>query len=323
MKAWQIAKLGQPAQLRDLPPLTPRTGEALVEVAAAGLNFADLLMVEGRYQDRPALPFVPGMELAGRVLALGPGTEGPAPGTRVAAYVGHGAFAERAVVPVKRLLPLPDEMPLPVAAGFQIAYGTSHLALAHKAALIPGETLFVTGAAGGVGLTAVEIGHQMGARVIAQVRDEEKAAVARAAGADVILMSDLPDLKQTLRELGGVDVFYDTVGGPGFDATLRAMKPGGRMLAIGFAGGEVPHVPLNQLLVRNVQVIGLWWGGYLSFAPQVLTGSLTSLLDWYAEGRLAPRISQTLPFDRLHDGLTLLRERKVTGKLVLEVQPSA
>lgn len=322
MKAWQIESLGKPAVVVSLPEPVPGPGEALIQVAAAGLNFADLLMAEGKYQDRPDLPFVPGMELAGTVLALGPGTAGPQPGSRVAVYAGRGAFAERAVVPVDRLLPLPEAMPMATAAGFQIAYGTSHLALEHKAALAPGETLFVTGAAGGVGLTAVEIGHQMGARVIAQVRGAEKAALVRAAGADHVLDATEPDLKQALRDLGGVDVFYDSVGGPGFDATLRAMKPGGRMLAIGFAGGQVPQVPLNQLLVRNVCVIGLWWGGYLSFAPQVLTGSLATLLDWYAAGRLHPLVSQTLPFDRLHEGLALIRDRRATGKIVLQVQPS-
>ncbi len=322
MKAWQITALSQPAQLVDLPAPVPQAGEALIRIHAAGLNFADLLMADGKYQDRPPLPFVPGLEMAGTVEALGPGTAGPAPGTRVAAYAGRGAFAELAAVPVDRLLPLPDSMSFPVAAAFQIAYGTSHLALTRKAALVAGETLFVTGAAGGVGLTAVEIGHRLGARVIAQVRGAEKAAIARAAGADHVLDADEPDLKQALRDLGGVDVAYDTVGGPGFDATVRAMKPGGRMLAISFAGGHVPQVPLNQLLVRNVSVIGLWWGGYLAFAPQALTASLAELLDWHARGWLHPQ-AQEIAFDRLHDGLQLIRDRKATGKIVLKVQPSA
>jgi len=316
VKAWLVETLGQPPRLADLPRPVPGPGEVLLRVAAAGLNFADLLMAEGRYQDRPGLPFVPGMELAGVVEAAGPGVS-LAAGSRVAAHVRCGAFAEWAVVPAGRLLALPDAMPFDHAAGFQIAYGTSHLALAGKAGLRAGETLFVTGAAGGVGLTAVEIGHLMGARVIAQVRGPEKAALARAAGADEAIEGDVPDLKAALRDLGGVDVVYDTVGGPGFEAALRATRPGGRMLAIGFAGGEVPNVPLNQLLVRNVSVIGFWWGGYLSFAPEELTGSLATLLQWYAEGKLRPHVSQLLPFERLPEGLEAIRSRRATGKIVL------
>lgn len=316
MKAWLVETLGQPPRLAELPRPVPGPGEVLLRVAAAGLNFADLLMAEGRYQDRPGLPFVPGMELAGVVEEVGSGAAF-APGARVAAHVRCGAFAEWAVVPADRLLALPDGMPFDHAAGFQIAYGTSHLALAGKAGLRPGETLFVTGAAGGVGLTAVEIGHLMGARVIAQVRGAEKAALARAAGADEVIQADHPDLKAALRDLGGVDVVYDSVGGPGFEASLRATRPGGRMLAIGFAGGEVPKVALNHLLVRNVSVIGFWWGGYLSFAPQELTGSLEVLLRWYAEGKLRPHVSAALPFDRLPEGLEAIRSRKATGKIVL------
>ncbi|VDC31369.1 Alcohol dehydrogenase [Pseudogemmobacter humi] len=316
MKAWQINALGEePALVRVALP-RPGPGEALVRIHAAGLNFADLLMAQGRYQVRAEPPFTAGLELAGTIAGLGPGTEGPPPGTRVAAHVSGGAFAEYAVVPVARLLVLPEEMPFATAAGFQIAFGTSHLAL-RKAALAPGETLFVTGAAGGVGLTAVEIGHLMGARVIASVRGPEKAEIARAAGADEIIDSDTPDLKGALRALGGVDVTYDTVGGPGFDAAMRATRPGGRMLAIGFAGGEVPQVPLNQLLVRNITVIGLWWGGYLSFAPDQLTDSLAELIAWWQTGRIRPLISEELPFGRLPDGLEAIRSRRATGKLVL------
>lgn len=319
MQAWLVNEIGTDPVSVTLPPPVPGPGEVLVRVAAAGLNFADLLMAQGRYQDRVAAPYVPGMELAGTVAALGPGTDGPAPGTRVAAYAGRGALAEYAAVPADRLLPLPDSMPFDIAAGFQIAYGTSHLALTHAAGLQRGETLFVTGAAGGVGLTAVEIGHLLGARVIASVRGAEKAQIARAAGADQVIDSEAPDLKQALRALGGVDVTYDTVGGPAFDAAMRATRPGGRMLAIGFAGGDVPQVPLNQLLVRNISVTGFWWGGYLGFAPDLLTGSLATLMDWWQAGRLRPHVSHVLPFDRLPAGLDLLRSRRATGKVVITI----
>ncbi len=323
MRLWQIDELGGMPVKRSGARPVPGPGEALVRVAAAGLNFADLLMAEGRYQDRIAPPFTPGLELAGRVEALGPGTTGPAPGTPVAAHVRSGAFADWAVVPAERLIPLPPQMPPDIAAGFLIAYGTSHLALARKAALRAGETLFVTGAAGGVGLTAVEIGHALGARVIASVRGAEKAAIARAAGANEVLDSDMPDLKQALRDLGGIDVTYDTVGGPGFDAAMRATRPGGRMLAIGFAGGEVPKVPLNQLLVRNITVIGLWWGGYLSFAPEELTGSLAEAFDWWQAGRLRPHVSAVLPFEALPEGLEMIRSRRATGKVVISMGDQA
>lgn len=317
MKAWQTRALGASMQLCEIDIPKPGPGEALVQVAAAGLNFADLLMNQGRYQTRHTLPVTGGLELAGRVAALGPGTDGPEVGTRVAALVSKGGFAEFAIAPATALVALPENMDFATAAGFQIAWGTSHLALAGKAALHARETLFVTGAAGGVGLTAVAIGHLLGARVIASVRGEEKAAIARAAGADEVIDSDAPDLKDRLRALGGIDVTYDTVGGPGFDAAMRATRPGGRMLAIGFAGGEVPQVPLNQLLVRNITVIGFWYGGYRDFAPAELALSLRQLMTWWQEGRIHPLISQQLPFAQLEEGLETIRSRKATGKLVL------
>lgn len=319
MRGWLIEALGQPARLLDLPPPCPGRGEALVDIRACGLNFADLLMAEGRYQEKPALPFIPGLELAGVVRALGPETEGLPPGTRVAVYAGCGGLAQQGCFPVTSLLPLPDTLSFAEAAGFQIAYGTSHLALTHKARLQPGETLLVLGAAGGVGLTAVEIGHQLGARVIACARGAEKLALARQAGADEVIDSDTPDLKSALRALGGVDVVYDPVGGPAFDAALRATRPDGRLLAIGFASGTVPQVPANLLLVKNLTIIGFWWGAYLSFAPHLLRDSLATLLDWQAAGRLRPHISHLLPFEDLPKGLDLLRSRAATGKVVIEI----
>lgn len=318
MRGWQIDTIGHPARLVTLPDRDPARGEARVDIAACGLNFADLLMAEGKYQDRPALPFVPGLELAGTVADLGPDTAGPAAGTRVAIYAGHGGLAERGCFPVDSLIPIPDSMTLAEAAGFQIAYGTSHLALEYKARLQKGETLLVLGAAGGVGLTAVEIGKRMGARVIACARGAEKLQIARAAGADEVIDSDHPDLKGALKALGGVDVVYDPVGGDAFDTALRATRPDGRILAIGFASGTVPQVPANILLVKNITVIGFWWGGYLAFAPQVLRDSLATLMRWYDEGGLRPHISHRLPLERLPEGLELLRSRAATGKVVIE-----
>lgn len=319
MRAWQIDSLSAPATLIDTDVPSPARGEALVRIHACALNFADLLMAKGQYQSKPPLPFTPGLELAGEVVALGPDTSGPAPGTRIACYAGHGGLADYGTFPVDRLIPIPDAMPYDHAAAFLIAYGTSHLALWHKARLQPGETLLVTGAAGGVGLTAVEIGKRMGARVIATARGAEKLAVAQAAGADHLIDSDVPDLKDQLKALGGVDVVYDAVGGPGFDAALRATKPDGRILCIGFAGGDVPKPAANILLVKNIAVIGFWWGAYLDFAPHLVTQSLSTLMGWYETGGLRPHISHHLPLESLPEGLTLLQERKATGKVVIEI----
>ena len=317
MLAWRIETIGSPACLREQPLAEPGPGEARIQIAACGLNFADLLMAAGKYQERPALPFTPGLEFAGTVDALGPGTIGPAIGTRVATFAGSGGLAQAACVPANRLLVIPDQMSFSDAAAFQIAYGTAHLALEHKARLTSGETLLVTGAAGGVGLTAVEIGKRMGARVIASARGAEKLAAARAAGADHLIDSDTADLKAALRALGGVDVVFDPVGGPAFDAALRATNPEGRLLSIGFASGIVPQIPANLLLVKNLSVMGLYWGGYMAFRPEILTNSMATLFGWYAEGGLRPHISHVLPFDQLPQGLELLRSRASTGKVVI------
>ncbi len=317
MRAWTITELNQPPEwlAHDLP--APKAGEARVRIRACALNFADLLMAEGRYQERPALPYIPGLEFSGTVEALGPECGDLALGTRVAAFAGTGGLAEAACVPINRLLPIPDAMSFEQAAGFQIAYGTSHLALEHRARLRPGETLLVLGASGGVGLTAVELGKRMGAKVIACARGAAKLAIAGNAGADHLIDSDAPDLTAALRALGGVDVVYDAVGGPAFDAALRACRPEGRLLAIGFASGQVPQVPANILLVKNLSVIGLYWGGYLKFAPEVLKQSLETLLRGYEAGGLHPHISHTLPFAELPKALDLLRSRASSGKVVL------
>ncbi|MDJ0825112.1 MAG: NADPH:quinone oxidoreductase family protein [Rhodobacter sp.] len=321
MRAFQIADYGSTPQFRDLPTPEPGPGEVRVRVEACGLNFADLLMIEGRYQERPIPPVTLGMELAGVVDALGRDTVGPPTGTRVAIYAGHGGLATTGCFPAARCLPLPEAMPSTDAAGFAVAYGTSHLALDHRARLQPGETLVVFGAAGGVGLSAVEIGKAMGARIIAVARGPERLQVAKAAGADELVDSDGGDLVETLRGLGRADVVYDPVGGDAFQAGFRAIKPQGRLLVIGFASGDIPQIPANILMVKNVDVIGLNWGGYLRFAPDILDDSLRTLLSWYAEGRLKPHIGHVLPFEQAAEGLELLRDRKVTGKVVIRISP--
>ncbi|SLN47329.1 Quinone oxidoreductase 1 [Roseivivax jejudonensis] len=303
----------------DVALTSPGEGEIRVRIEACGLNFADLLMLKGTYQDMPDLPFTLGMEVAGTVESAGPGAERFAPGTRVAVFGGHGGLAEAGIFDAARAVVLPDGMDAVDAAAFQIAYGTSHLALDHRAGLRPGETLLVLGAAGGVGLTAVEIGKRMGARVIACARGADKLEVARAAGADHLIDAETQDIREEARALGGADVVYDPVGGDQFTAALRACRPEARILAIGFASGEVPQIKANHLLVKNVSVLGLYWGGYLAFAPEVLTRSLDTLLGWYVAGEIRPHVSHVLPFDRAEEGLELLRTRQATGKVVIRI----
>ncbi|MDG3040568.1 NADPH:quinone oxidoreductase family protein [Roseicyclus marinus] len=319
MRAFRVTESGQPPALVEIARPAPGPGEVLVRVAACGLNFADLLMITGDYQDTPPLPFTLGMEVAGVVEALGPGVTAPAIGTRVAGFAGHGGLAEFCVMEAARAVPIPEAMGMEAAAGFVVAYGTSHLALAHRARLQAGERLLVLGAAGGVGLTAVELGTVMGAEVIAVARGADKLAVAEAAGARHLIDSGAGDLRAALKALGGVDVVYDAVGGAGFDAALRATRPEGRILCIGFASGQVPQIPANLLLVKNVNVMGVYWGGYLRFAPDVMAASLAEVMGWQAAGRIRPHVSAVYPLEEAGAALALLRDRKSTGKVVVRL----
>lgn len=300
----------------DAPP--PGPGEVTLRLHAAALNFADLLMAEGRYQETPPFPFVPGLEGAGTVLAAGPGV-GLAPGTRCA-VCASGTLAETATFDAARVLPIPDGVPFEEAAGFQIAYGTSHLALTARAGLGAGETLVVLGAGGGVGLTAVEIGAALGARVVAVARGEGKLEAAGAAGAAELIDSDAtPDLKAALKALGGADVVYDPVGdAPGL-AAFAALRAGGRFLVIGFAGGRPPALPLNHALVKNIAIHGFYWGGMRETEPGAVEASLQALFAMRAEGRLQPHPGTVLPFERLDEAYALLRERRAIGKVILKL----
>jgi NADPH2:quinone reductase len=273
-------------------------------------------MLNSTYQDTPDRPFTLGMEVSGVVTALGAQVSEFVVGDRVAVFCGHGGLAESGVFDANRAVKIPDQMSFEQAAAFQIAYGTSHVALDHCARLQPGETLLVTGAAGGAGLTAVEIGKQMGARVIAQARGADKLEVARDAGADHLIDAD-EDLRNVVKSLGGADVVYDVVGGELWKSAFRATNPGGRLLPIGFASGNIPQIPANHLLVKNLTVIGFYIGGFLKSHPEVVRGSLITLLDWFVDGRLKPHISHTLPLARVAEGMALLRDRKSTGKVVI------
>ncbi|SDK69941.1 NADPH:quinone oxidoreductase family protein [Aliiruegeria lutimaris] len=320
MRAFLIPDFESPPRLVELPPVPPAAGEVTIEIEACGLNFADLLMSRGKYQERPEPPVTLGMEMAGTIIRLGEGITGLVPGDRVAVFNGQGGLAEEANVPAERCLKLPEGMPASHAAAFQVAYGTSHVALAHKARLQPGERLVVTGAAGGVGLTAVEIGALMGAEVVAIARGPEKLEVARKAGATHLIDAESEDIRGQIKALGGADVVYEAVGGELFNQCFRATNPDGRILAIGFAGGEVPQIKANHLLVKNLSVIGLYWGGYLAFRPSVLTDSVAQLFDWYAQGRLQPHVSHELPLDQAAEALELLRQRRSTGKVVVRMR---
>ncbi|WP_306153294.1 NADPH:quinone oxidoreductase family protein [Roseovarius sp. MMSF_3281] len=320
MRAYHIESSGAVPKVATLPRPTPAPGEIALEIGACGLNFADLLMVKGEYQDTPEAPFTLGMEVAGTVTALGPDTQGPAPGTRVAVFGGQGGLAEHGCFSADRAVAIPDEMSFTDAAAFQIAYGTSHVALDHRARLQPGETLLVLGAAGGVGLTAVEIGKLMGATVIACARGPEKLEAAKQAGADHLIDAKTEDIRTACKDLGGLDVVYDPVGGDQFKAAFRACNPEARLLPIGFASGDVPQIPANHLLVKNLSVMGLYWGGYLKFRPDVITESMETLLHWYGQGRIKPHVSHVLPLDRAEEGLELLRSRRSTGKVVITME---
>lgn len=319
MKAFVVTDHARTPAVEEVAEPTPGPGQVRIRIHACGVNFGDLLMVTGTYQDTPALPFTLGMEIAGVVEQLGDGVTSPAVGTRVAVFEGSGGMAELGVFSADRCVEIPASMPFEEAAGFIVAYGTSHLALTDRAHLKAGERLLVLGAAGGVGLTAVELGAAMGAEVIAVARGAEKLAVAKAAGATHVLDSDTADIRAEVKALGGADVVYDAVGGDGFKAAMRATNPGGRLLVIGFASGDVPKIPANHLLVKNIDAIGFYWGGYLKWAPERLAASLNDLMEMYEAGALKPHIGAVRPLAEAGEALELLRSRKVTGKVVVTI----
>lgn len=316
MRAAAAMSLGAPLTVIDVPRPTPGAGEALIEVDACGLNFADTLLVGGRYQERQEPPIRPGLEIVGRVVDVGPGVA-LGVGARVVAACSGGGLAEYAVVAERACAPLPDMVSDVVGAALPIAYATSHVALADRADLRAGERLLVTGAAGGVGLAAVEIGRLLGADVVAVARGDEKRSVAEAAGAHASFDADDPNLLEALRGRGGIDVAYETVGEPLWRTVFRAARPGARLLPIGFAGGEVPQIPANVLMVKNLTVIGFYWGGWLRARPEAFGDSLAFLVEAAADGRVSPRTDAALPLDDAELGLQRLRDRSAIGKIVV------
>ncbi|MCB1885643.1 MAG: NADPH:quinone oxidoreductase family protein [Geminicoccaceae bacterium] len=305
--------------LADLPAPEPGACHVRLRVVAAGVNFADSLITQGRYQEKPSLPFVPGLEAAGRIEKIGAGVQGFEPGQRVLALFDHGAFAEAAIARADDVVPLPETMDDATAAGFAIVYGTAYGALAWRAGLLPGETLLVHGAASGVGLAAVECGKAMKARVIATARGEARLRVAAEHGADAVIDGDHPELVAEIRRLApsGVDVAFDPVGGTLFDAALRCMAWEGRIVTIGFASGTVPQIPANHLLVKNVAVFGFYFGSYRRRDPARLRQGFETLFGWHAAGRIRPLVAHRLKLADAALAIGLLTSRRATGKVVL------
>lgn len=323
MRAWQCRALSglDGIELVEIERPAPGPGEILIRVVAAGVNFADTLMLKGRYQERPPLPFVPGLELAGIIERLGPDTKGPKLGTRVLAFVDHGGFGEFALARLSDTIVVPEGVDLAKAAGFGITYGTAIGALDWRAGLQSGEVLLVHGAGGGVGVAAVACGRAMGARVIATARGETKLATARAHGAAQTLDSDDPGIVERIKELAPnrVDVVFDPVGGEMFKASLKTIAWEGRIVTIGFASGDVPQIPANHLLVKNAAVLGLYWGSYRKNDPARMRAGFERLFDWALRDELGPLEVSAIPFEQGRDALAALAERRSVGKLVLSL----
>lgn len=294
-----------------------------IAVRAAGVNFADTLMIQGAYQVRPPHPFSPGLEVAGDVIECAPGVSRAKLGDRVMANVHYGGFAEQVVADEADVQVIPDTMDFVTAAAFPVVYGTSHIGLKDKLGLQAGETLLVNGAAGGVGLTAVEIGKKLGATVIAAAGGAEKLAIAKQYGADHLIDYRSEDIRarvKVLTEGRGVDAVFDPVGGSAFDAALRAVTQRGRILVVGFASGTVPQIPANLLLVKNISVIGYYWGAHRFLDPQLVDRSFAELLDWYQDGALKPHVCKTYDLADVADALADLTGRRSTGKVVLTTE---
>ena len=327
MRALRCTALGPPESLvvEEVSTPEPGPGEVRVRVAAAGVNFPDTLVVQGLYQSQPELPFTPGSEAAGVVDAVGEGVTHVAEGDRVLTFVETGAFAEALVAPAASTVPLPDGLPLDVAAGFLLAYGTSHHALRQRAALQEGETLLVLGAAGGVGLAAVELGRVLGARVVAAASTDAKLALCRKRGADETINYAEEGLRDGLRRVLGTgkpDVIYDPVGGEMSGAAFRSIGWNGRHLVVGFAAGDIPRVALNLPLVKGAALVGVFWGAFTQHEPAVHRANMAELLGWLADGTIRPHVSERFPLDRAPEALRWMMDRKAMGKVVIEMDAS-
>ncbi len=325
MRAVLCKQFGPPSSLvvEDVPSPVAGPGRLVVSVKACGVNFPDTLIIQGQYQFKPELPFSPGGEVAGIVKAVGEGVTRFKPGDRVIAATTWGGYAEEVVAEAARTLPMPDGMDFATAAAFTLTYGTSHHALKDRAVLQPGETLLVLGAAGGVGLAAVELGKAMGARVIAAASSPAKLAVCRDHGADELIDYAAEDLRERIKALTGgrgVDVVYDPVGGDYSEPALRGMAWRGRFLVVGFAAGRIPSLPLNLPLLKGCAVLGVFWGAFTRNEPERNAANLRELMQWVGDGRLRPHVSARYPLERAADALDDLVQRRVHGKVVLTTE---
>ncbi|WP_238364544.1 NADPH:quinone oxidoreductase family protein [Mesobacterium pallidum] len=328
MKAMLSKAPGGPEtlELTELPTPEPGPGQVRLRVHAAGLNFPDTLIIRDLYQMKPPRPFAPGGEVSGQVEALGEGVTGLAVGDRVLAITGFGGFATHVLADFARIVKIPDAMPYDEAACFVFTYGTSYHALKDRAALQPGESLLILGAAGGVGVAAIELGKAMGARVIAAVSSEEKAAFCREVGADETVtypremdraaQRALSDRIKALTGGTGVDVVYDAVGGDYAEPAIRALAWKGRFLVVGFPAG-IPSIPLNLTLLKGCQILGVFWGDAVRRDPAGHAANMADLMRLYAAGQVRPRILDRFPLDRAAEALSLMQDRKVQGKVVL------
>ncbi|HEY3844747.1 MAG TPA: NADPH:quinone oxidoreductase family protein [Acidimicrobiales bacterium] len=322
MRAVICHELGPPSLLKveERPDPVPGPGQVLVEVEAAGVNFVDGLFIAGRYQIKPALPFTPGSEVAGRVAAAGDGVEGLAPGRRVLANTGLGGYASHVVVPAASAVPLPDRLDSPRAATFTQSFSTCLYALRDRAGVEPGQSVLVLGAGGGIGLAAVAVARALGCRVIGAASSGDKRSAARAAGAESTIDTTTESVKDRAREWAGgtgVDVVVDPIGGPAAEPSLRALGDGGRYLVIGFASGTIPTVPLNQVLLRNRSVLGIDWGIWAMQHASDQHALLADLLGMVADGRLEPVHPATYPLEAVADALDALLARRIVGKVAL------
>lgn len=324
MKAVICEVLGPPEKLvvKDVDsPKCPK-GHIRISVHACGVNYPDALIIEGKYQFKPAPPFSPGGEVSGTVAEVGEGVSGFKVGERVLALCGHGGFAEEVVVPAMAAVQIPDDMPYEEAAGFIMTYGTSHHALKQRAQLKPGESLVVLGAAGGVGLTAVEIGKLMGARVIAAASSDEKLALAKTYGAGTLINYSNTDIKTAIKEATGgqgADVIYDPVGGDMCEAAFRAIGWNGRYLVIGFVAG-IPKLPTNLALLKGASLVGVFWGAFTMRETKVHQDNVRELLGWYEQGKIKPHISEIFPLEDTPKAIRVLADRKAKGKVVVKVR---